>query len=295
MRTGCTALLCLLLATTSCAQPSARGELLYDQKSEFNHIQVRRQADGLVTLIFADTTHPATQTALYPQRPHELILPYTRALAASVLFQREPKEVLVIGLGGGALPSFFRKHYPEARITAVELDPKVIEVARQFFGLKEDDKLRTIAGDGRKFIETTDQTYDLILLDAYGPDSIPHALATQDFIAAVRKRLGPNGVVASNIPGPNSNDLYDNMIRTYQELFPELHVVKAPEPSVQQTVVALPQKRDVTKDELVKHAQTLAEKVRLEFDLAAVVKSGYRTAPSIPKSTPPLVDFPKKP
>ena len=293
MRFACASLLSLMLAAVSCAQEN-RSELLYDQKSPFNHIQVRRQPDGLVTLQFADSARPATQTALYPDRPHELILPYARALAASVLFRPEAKRVLIVGLGGGALPAFLRRHFPETQITAVELDPKVIEVARQFFAFKEDDKLKAVAGDGRKFIETTEETYDLIVLDAYGPESIPRALATREFLAAVKKRLSPRGVVASNIPGPNSNDLYDQMIQTYRELFPELHVIKAPEPSVQQTLVALPQKLGVTKEGLVTQAQTLGEKLRLNFDLADVVKSGYRTAPSIPGSTPPLRDSDKQ-
>jgi spermidine synthase len=282
----------LLLATTSCAQSNER-ELLYDQKSQFNHIQVRRAQDGLVTLIFADSLNPATQTALYPDRPHDLILPYAKAMAATFLFQPQPKRVLIIGLGGGALPSFLRKHYPDTHVTVVELDPKVIEVAKQFFGFKEDEKLKAVAGDGRKFIETTDQAYDLIILDAYGPDSIPKALATREFLEAVKKRLADGGIVASNIPGPINNDLYDEMIRTYQVLFPELHVIKAPEPSVQQTVVAFPIKAQIKKTDLVEGAQRLGARLKLKFDLAEVVRSGYRSAPSIPSSTRVLRDSDK--
>jgi hypothetical protein len=84
------------------------------------------------------------------------------------------------------------------------------------------------------------------------------------------------------------------MIQTYRELFPELHVIKAPEPSVQQTLVALPQKLGITKGGLVNQARTLSDKLRLNFDLADVVQSGYRTAPAIPKSTPPLRDADKQ-
>jgi len=83
------------------------------------------------------------------------------------------------------------------------------------------------------------------------------------------------------------------MIRTYQELFPELHVIRAPEPSVQQTLIALPEKTGLGKDDLVKRAQSLSEKVRLNFDLPDVMKSGYRPAPAIPKGTRPLRDADK--
>jgi len=294
MRRRCPTLIVLLLLTApSCAQLSDR-ELLYDQKSEFNHIQVRRAQDGLVTLIFADSLNPATQTALYPDRPHELILPYAKAMAATFLYQPQPKRVLIVGLGGGALPSFLRKHYPDTQVTVVELDPKVIEVARKFFGFKEDDKLKAVAGDGRKFIETTDQTYDLIILDAYGPESIPRALATREFLEAVKRRLADGGIVSSNIPGPINNDLYDEMIRTYQVVFPELHVVKAPEPSIQQTVVSFPVKSNLKKEELVRRAEELGQRLKLKFDLADVVRKGYRTAPSIPSSTRVLRDSDKQ-
>jgi spermidine synthase len=285
----------LFAATVFCAQ-APKSELIYDRKSEFNHIQVRRDSDGLVSLVFADSPRPATQTALYPERPHELMLPYARAMSSAFLVQPKPKDVLIIGLGGGALPSFLRRHFPDTRVTVVELDPQVIDVARRFFGFKEDDKVRAVAGDGRKFIETTDQKYDLIMLDAYGPDSIPRALATREFLQAVKRRLAEGGIVAANVPGPTTNDLYDRMLKTYEAVFPieSLHVIKAPEWSVQQTVVAMPPGVRVEKQTLLDRAAELEKRAQLNFDLAKIVEDGYRTAPTIPAQTKALVDGEKE-
>jgi spermidine synthase len=295
MRPRSTLLILLFAATASCAQ-SQKSELIYDRKSEFNHIQVRRDPDGLVSLVFADSPRPATQTALYPDRPHELVLPYAKAMVSSLLFQPRPKQVLIIGLGGGALPSFLRRHFPETQVTVVELDPQVIEVAKRFFGFKEDDMLHAVAGDGRKFIETTDQRYDLIILDAYGPDSIPRALATREFLQAVKKRVTEAGIVAANIPGPATNDLYDRMIKTYQAVFPieTLHVIKAPEWSVQQTIVALPPGTRVDKQTLLDRAAELQKRAGLKFDLPKIIEEGYRTTPRLPPETKPLADGEKE-
>lgn len=57
-------------------------------------------------------------------------------------------SVLLVGLGGGGLPQFLRDFMPSVTIEVVELDPVVLEVAKQWFGFQPDDRLTVTLGDG---------------------------------------------------------------------------------------------------------------------------------------------------
>lgn len=59
-----------------------------------------------------------------------------------------PVSVLLVGLGGGGLPQFLRDFVPNVNIEVVELDPAVLDVAKEWFGLKLDDRLVVTLGDG---------------------------------------------------------------------------------------------------------------------------------------------------
>jgi spermidine synthase len=262
--------------------------VLYDRQSAFNRVRVTQDAAGLRTLTFDDPR--VRQTVLHPDRPHALVLTYTQAMSTSLCLNPAPKNVLVVGLGGGALPSFLHHHYSDVRVTAAELDPDVIAVAKTYFGFREDPRMRAVPGDGRAFVEKSPDRYDLILLDAYGPESIPLPLATRQFLEAVRSRLAPGGVVAANIPGPSANTLYHRMLATYRAVFPQLHLVQAPG-SVQQTLIALPAADPAaTKASLVTAARDLQRRHRFPHDLPALLDDGYRPLPDAPPDAKPLLD-----
>src|SRR5882724_10656236 len=80
--------------------------------------------------------------------PDELVLSYTRAMMAFLLFHPRPEHVVMIGLGGGSLTKFVYRNLPDARTTVIESEPKVIAVARQYFHLPPDD--------GRLVVETAE-------------------------------------------------------------------------------------------------------------------------------------------
>ena len=75
------------------------------------------------------------------------------------------------------------KHDPRMRIDVVDIDPVVVEVAAKYFGFREDSALRAYVDDGRRFIEKRREPYDVIFLDAFGPDNIPYDLAAQEIPA----------------------------------------------------------------------------------------------------------------
>lgn len=259
-----------LLATSACSRAESR--VLFDKPSEFNHVIVREDDRGVRYLLFEEDG--ATQTAVDTRDPQRLVIAYTRTAMTGLAIVPKPNRILMVGLGGGAMPMFLRRNFPDATIDIAELDPVVAEAAKRFFGFREDPKMTIHIGDGRKFIETSPAHYDLIFLDAFGPDSIPYALATREFLLAVRNHLTDEGLVVANVWASSSNPLYFSMVRTYLDVFPELHIVRAPLSS-NRIFLALPRKLNLTKRQFMQKAEQIQPKLKPQLELAEMLENGY--------------------
>jgi len=216
-----TALLPVLLTCQS-------QRIVHQVRSPFQLITVVDTSHGFRRLIFdgrLDGSDPV-QSEMDLSRPHDLILPYTRAMMAALPLADHRRRILFIGLGGASMQKFLHDLLPEAVLETVEIDPEVVRIARTFFGFEPDANQIVHVEGGRAFIEKTNKGYDIIFLDAYGPKSIPYSLATQEFLEAVRDRLAEGGVVCSNLL--TGNPRFWDMVKTYAEVFPELRLIKPP-------------------------------------------------------------------
>lgn len=197
--------------------------LLHESDSQFNHLVVREEEDGARTLQFG--RDGVIQSRVNPEDPLDLRLQYTRAAMLAWALVPSPRRVLIIGLGGGAMPRYFHHVLPGAHIDVAELDPAVHQVAERYFGLPTDERLEVHVGDGRAFVKQAPQKWDLIVLDAYGDSDIPRHLATAEFLAEVKAHLSVGGVVSGNVWTRENNALYDAMARTWAEVFGGLCIV----------------------------------------------------------------------
>ena len=102
----------------------------------------------------------------------------------------------------------------------MEIDPGVITAAKTYFGLRETERMRYRAGDGRVFLNRSNERYDLILLDAYRGGYVPFHLLTREFYALVKQRLAPGGAAAFNVH--DGSKLYASTVKTLGEVFPAL-------------------------------------------------------------------------
>ena len=145
------------------------------------------------------------QGAMRLARPNNLELEYTREMMAALLLREDtrfPRKVLLIGLGAASLTKFLYHNYPLAHLTIVEIEPKVVACARQFFKLPEDDKrINLVIADGVDYIFNTDKKFDLILVDGFNEHAHPGGLNTLPFYQACRTRLSAQGVMAVNLLG----------------------------------------------------------------------------------------------
>lgn len=182
---------------------------------------VVRDAHGFRVLAVGDES--VEQTAIIVGEPLSLVHEYNQLLLCAMAAASSPKRVLAVGLGGGALPRFLRLHFPSVEVDVVEIDPAVVDVTQRFFGIEPDDKLRIHVADAYDFLQRARTTWDVILLDAYTGDEVPEHLATPEFLQLARKRLSPDGALASNLWGPPSEQ-FEPLLAAHHSAFPQLFV-----------------------------------------------------------------------
>jgi spermidine synthase len=202
------------------------SEVVFEKDSTFHHIRVVDH-NRLRTLYF----DVAAQTQISLDDPAEGGFKYARALHLSRVVNPELRNMLLIGLGGGTVSSRFLRDYPEMSVDAVEIDPAVIEVAKDWFFVRESPRLRLFTDDGRAFIRRSTDKYDLIVLDAYSTNrygaSLPAHLATREFFNEAVERLTPNGLFAYNCAAPPEAEMTRALSKTLYRVLPYQFAVRA--------------------------------------------------------------------
>jgi spermidine synthase len=140
------------------------------------------------------------QSSMRIARPFDLELAYTRSMMAFLLFVPSPRDVLMIGLGGGSLAKFIHREFPGARVRAVEINPRVVAVARQSFELPADrENFEVLIADGADFVTREDVRCDVLIVDGYEAHGHVETLASEEFYACCLERLRPSGVLVVNL------------------------------------------------------------------------------------------------
>lgn len=252
----------------------AAERLLLERRSDYNGaILVSEDRGGFRILRFEPGG--ARQSVVKLGDPDHLELPYARAIPVAFVFVDQPSAALVIGLGGGTIPSFLHKRFPALVIDAVDIDPGVVEVAQSHFGFREDARMRAHIEDGRRFVERSARRYDVVFLDGFGTDSVPPHLATREFLDAVRRILTPGGVVIGNVWGRFANRHYDSMIRTYRDVYEHVAILDVPS-SGNKLVIASSRDPGLSGWQLVARAREVSQRLQLRHDLAEIVEHGLR-------------------
>ena len=283
-------MLWLLLVTVAFGSAcSAFGpKVIYERPSMFGQLVVTDDGDGLRSLRFG--RNGITQSTIKVGDPDHLQFGYTRLVLTAFVLVPAPRRILVVGLGGASLPVFLQRHYPEALIDVVEIDPEVVSAARLHFGFRDDTRLRAHVGDGRAFIERAPAAhYDMIILDAFGSAEVPAHLTTQEFLEAVRRALAPDGVVVSNIWSRLYNAKYDAMLRTYLQVFEQIRLLEA-RGDVNRIVLALPRAQAIAPAQFAARAGQLSLAKGYRFNLGLLYDISLEPTPAKRADLPVLRD-----
>ncbi|MFT4953298.1 MAG: spermidine synthase, partial [Pseudoalteromonas tetraodonis] len=193
--------------------------VVHKERSLYRNLLVEETGD-LRCLKFDEKTRQSSQSCMYISDPKKLVFNYTKLAFSSLLLIDNPKNVLIIGLGGGTLSNMIHELYPSAHIENVEIDPAVIKVARDYFNFIETDNVTAKVQDGRIFIKRAalkKQQFDWIILDAFNGDYIPEHLLTKEFFEEIKSVLAEGGIVAANTF--SSSKLYEHESATYHAVF----------------------------------------------------------------------------
>ena len=169
---------------------------------------------------------PARQSAMSREEPHRLVLSYTRSMLSGLLFTREPRSALVLGLGGGSLPRFLMHVFPACRVDVVERRPTVVQVAHEYFHLARSPRLRIHVCDADVFLrQDPGRTYDLVLVDLHDANGNAPLVTEAGFVESCARRLAARGVLATNVWTGPTHGIPPSILRDHRATFERRHLV----------------------------------------------------------------------
>jgi spermidine synthase len=170
------------------------------------------------------------QGSMRLNRPDAIELEYVQMMMMWTLFVQQPRRIVQLGLGSAALTKFCYQKFPEARVTAAELNPNVIAMCQAHFGLPPNDaRLSVREMDALDFVmdPANHGTVDALQVDLYDEEARGPVLDTPEFYQACADCLAPGGVMTANVFGDFIN--YDKNLQAMEQAFdavvwlPEVH------------------------------------------------------------------------
>lgn len=242
------------------------GNVIYENESRYHYIRVVDN-NGVRTLFFTKGPGAKKQSAIYLDSTDEHVFEYTQMVFTSLAFVEQPQRILVIGLGGGIIPSTFAKHFPDAQIDIVELDEEVVNVAKKFFDFKPSGRTNINVADGRVYVRQAKNRglqYDIIVLDAFNGTYIPSHLTTKEFLQEVFSVLKDGGCVVANIH--HKNKLYGYQQRTFLEVASQNYTFKGNNA----IVISTQQTERLSSEEVEMKLAQLQNKFQFSFSLNSI-------------------------
>jgi len=112
-------------------------------------------------------------------------------------FKGNIESLLILGLGGGYQVKYYNQVYNVRKITGVEIDPVIVEIGKKYFDLN-DLNLITITQDAYKFVETSSNFYDLIIVDLFKENKSENSRQSLTFLKTLKEKLFKDGVLFIN-------------------------------------------------------------------------------------------------
>ncbi len=240
--------------------------ILHDEISPLHHIRIIKDV-GQIQFYFVDPSSGALDgpmSRIEIDRPLRLLAGYTQAAMLTLLWNRAPARVCLLGMAGGRLALLFYHYVASAVIDNVDIDPAVIPIATRYFGITFDERQRITIQDARAFLNAdTSQIYDIIVMDAFrdASDDLNH-LATRQFYQVCQRRLTPGGVLCVNIL--KSDQQFLEKVKAVMSSFRHILISE----HKRSLVLFSNDRRQLTHDQIVTNAASLQRRHAFEFPFA---------------------------
>ncbi len=200
-----------------------QGSLLLHQARRGQQRLCVREGNGLRWFHF---DRHDVQAVIDLQSPARLVLPYTNAMLAALLFQPGTTRLLNLGYGGGSFERFLATHQPQIQVSTVEVDSQVVELTQRFFQPPPGHPVFLDCAE--RFLSRHQQRYDLIFCDMHQGNGHPDFMLQQGFLADAARCLSPRGVFSLNLLPNDYNDLLHS-IMALRAIFPWIWLLDVPE------------------------------------------------------------------
>ncbi|MFA6250866.1 MAG: fused MFS/spermidine synthase [Candidatus Shapirobacteria bacterium] len=221
-RTG----LIVLVTVLATLWPGSRltKKLLADVDTEYSRVWIFDTIINNRSTRCLTTDPTGIQSAKYLDSD-ELVFDYTKYYRLGDVFNQNINEALMIGGAGYSYPRDFLARHLKATMTVVEIDPGMTRLAKEYFGLKENPRLRITHEDGRVFLNRNKNKYDVIYIDAFNSTTVPFQLTTVEAIRKMWEALEADGVVLTNLISAREGEKAEFLraeYKTYKEVFPSV-------------------------------------------------------------------------
>lgn len=146
------------------------------------------------------TLDGSVQSVMSKRDPYALVNRYTREMMGFLLTEPNPRDLLLIGLGGGSIAKHCLKHLPRTAIVSVEISADVIRMSEAFSVPGAAPGLEIVHADGADYVRNVQRRFDAILIDAFDREGLARSVSTAEFFRDARSRLRATGALVMNVP-----------------------------------------------------------------------------------------------
>ena len=169
---------------------------LYEGESMYNYLRVTEEGEQVelsTNVLFG------VQSVYSPVKKLTRSHYYDSALAAVLMANSDigPQEILILGNGSGTYATQVSRYFDNTKITGVEIDEKITDLAYSYFNFSSEHKVYTY--DGRAYLNASEEKYDVIMVDAYQDITIPFQMSSVEFFTLVKEHLKEDGVMVVNL------------------------------------------------------------------------------------------------
>ena len=247
-------------------------KLLDQIETPYNNIFIYGNKN-LISMRFKRYGRSFNESTLNVNNLRELPLSHYKLMPAGLLYVDDPNSMLMVGLGGGVTSTYIHRYLTRMDITAVEIDPGVIDAAKKYFRVAEDSTYSVVAADGRIFLVRNPDVFDIIIIDAYRGGYVPFHLTTKEFYLLVRKRLKKGGCVVINAHA--GSRLFDSTIATVRSVFENMDAFKS---EGNNAILVAYRHAEKGERELEEKAESLQERHGFYHDIREILEWRYQVS-----------------
>ena len=215
----------ILIILGKCVFKITNPDIVLDTDSEYSRIWVKNVKTKRATY--------KTLESYLDTNTNEMGAEYLKYYDLFEYLNKNANSSLLIGGAAYTYPMHYLKKYEDKTIDVVEIDNKMTEIAKEYFGLDTNNsRLKIYNQDGRSFFNYSKNKYDVILIDAFKGLNVPFELTTYEAMENVKKLLNNNGIVITNIISAidgNNSDFIKYEYITYKKVFDNVKVFKVTE------------------------------------------------------------------